>query len=57
MKTKKYMYNNVILLNPVYNFVLLKTSHETCIKNIKDVIKKLLITCLLNKYGDFFLFK
>lgn len=54
MKTKKYMYNNVILLNPVYNFVLLKTSHETCIKNIKDVIKKLLITCLLNKYGDFF---
>lgn len=39
MKTKKYMYNNVILLNPVYNFVLLKTSHETCIKNIKDVIK------------------
>lgn len=37
MKTKKYMYNNVILLNPVYNFVLLKKSHETCINNIRDV--------------------
>lgn len=57
MKIKKYMYNNVILLNFVYNFVFLKKLYEICVKNIKDVIKSGVLFVYLIIMGIFFLFK